>query len=121
LFDFAKYTTQSDDTNLTPSTENETTNVLHWYDPEEVLLASAILWRGALGQNHVTNFTTSQTRFFIFVSGRRHFYRHGFRRRRIRHMFRRRGRRGRFRSSFRFRFGRRNLFRHRFKRGNRFL
>jgi len=46
-----------------------------------------ILWRGAL-----TNFTTSQTRFFIFVFG-------------LRHMFKRR--RGLFRFRFRFRFGRR--------------
>ena len=41
LFDFAKYKTQADDTNLTPSTENGITNVLYGYDPEEVLLASA--------------------------------------------------------------------------------
>ena len=41
LFDFAKQTTQADDTNLTPSTENGITNVLYGYDLEEVLLASA--------------------------------------------------------------------------------
>ena len=41
LFDFAKYTTQADDTNLTPSTENGIANVLYGYDPEEFLLASA--------------------------------------------------------------------------------
>jgi hypothetical protein len=65
-----------------------------------------ILWRGAL-----TNFTTSQTRFFIFVFG-------------LRHIFKSRRRRGLFR--FRFRFGRRRrrrrrglLLRHGF--GSRFL
>jgi len=41
LSDFAKYTTQANDTNLSPSTENGITNVLYEYDPEEVLLASA--------------------------------------------------------------------------------
>jgi len=68
-----------------------------------------ILWRGALGQgalNHLTHFTTSQTRFFIFVFGHRYRFRRGFHR----HRFGRR-RRGRFRFSFRLRFGRRNLFR----------
>ena len=51
--------------------------------------------------NHLTNFTTSQKRFFIFVFG-------------LRHMFKSRMRRG----LFRFRFGmrrrrrRRNLFQH---------
>jgi len=41
LFDFAKYKTQADDTNLTPSTENGITNVLYEYVPAKVLLASA--------------------------------------------------------------------------------
>ena len=61
-----------------------------------------ILWRGVL-----TNFTTSQTRFFIFIFG-------------LRHMFKSMRRRGLFR--FRFRFGRRRrglLLRHGF--GSRFL
>jgi len=61
-----------------------------------------ILWRGTL-----TNFTTSQTRFFSFVFGHRH-------------RFRSRRRRGLFR--FSFRFGRRRrglLLRHGF--GSRFL
>jgi hypothetical protein len=56
-----------------------------------------ILWRGALGLNHLTNFTTSQKRFFIFVFG----HRHGFRRRRRR---RRKRRRNILRHRFRFSF-----------------
>jgi hypothetical protein len=54
-----------------------------------------ILWRGAL-----TNFTTSQTRFFIFVFG-------------LRHMFKSRRRRGVFRFRFGFRFNRRRKRRRR--------